>query len=189
MSSCCEPRRTTDDPRARRRPGATQDPDEETRAELDALWSRANHGSADALEQLRDRFATRLEFGTAGLRGAIGAGSNRMNRVLVSQAAAGLAAFLLSRAASPSVVIGYDGRKNSRVFALDTAELMAGAGVRAILLPRLLPTPVLAFAVRHLGASAGVMVTASHNPAPTTATRSTSAARPGLADRAADRRR
>jgi phosphomannomutase len=88
-----------------------------------------------------------------------------MNRVLVSQAAAGLARFLLARETHPSVVIGYDGRRNSEVFARDTAELMAGAGVRAVLLPRLLPTPVLAFAVRHLEASAGVMVTASHNPA------------------------
>jgi phosphomannomutase len=87
-----------------------------------------------------------------------------MNRVLVSQAAAGLAAYLLKSTTNPSVVIGYDGRKNSQVFAIDTAELMAGAGVRAILLPRLLPTPVLAYAVRHLAASAGVMVTASHNP-------------------------
>jgi phosphomannomutase len=87
-----------------------------------------------------------------------------MNRVLVAQAAAGFAAFLLGRETSPSVVIGYDGRKNSQIFATDTAELMAGAGVRAILLPRLLPTPVLAFAVRHFGVSAGVMVTASHNP-------------------------
>ena len=91
-----------------------------------------------------------------------------MNRVLVGQAAAGLAAYLLARGRRrhpASVVIGYDGRHNSEVFARDTAELMAGAGVRAILLPRLLPTPVLAFAVRHLDASAGVMVTASHNPA------------------------
>jgi phosphomannomutase len=87
-----------------------------------------------------------------------------MNRVLVAQAAAGFAAYLLAREDKPSVVIGYDGRKNSRVFATDTAELMAGAGVRAILLPRMLPTPVLAFAVRHFGVSAGVMVTASHNP-------------------------
>jgi phosphomannomutase len=90
-----------------------------------------------------------------------------MNRVLVGQAAAGLAAFLLERAhpgTTPSVVIGYDGRTKSQVFAQDTAEIMAGAGVRAVLLPRLLPTPLVAFAVRELGVSAGVMVTASHNP-------------------------
>jgi phosphomannomutase len=145
-----------------------QDPDKETRDELDALIRDARAGSEPALADLRDRFAARLEFGTAGLRGALGAGPNRMNRVLVSLAAAGLGAFLLARGAVttvPSVVIGYDGRKNSREFALDTAELLAGAGARAILLPRLLPTPVLAFAVRHLDASAGVMVTASHNPA------------------------
>ena len=145
-----------------------QDPDEETRAELDHLIADAEADSAQALDELHDRFDTRLEFGTAGLRGRIEAGSNRMNRVLVAQAAAGFAAFLLSRTSlngAPSVVIGYDGRKNSRVFAVDTAELMAGAGVRAVLLPRLLPTPVLAFAVRELGLSAGVMVTASHNPA------------------------
>ncbi|HEX4400978.1 MAG TPA: phospho-sugar mutase [Galbitalea sp.] len=142
-----------------------QDPDDETRAELDALLVGANHGSAEALDQLRDRFSTRLDFGTAGLRGALGAGPNRMNRVLVIQAAGGLAAFLLARRQHPSVVIGYDGRKNSREFAIDTAEVMTGAGVRAILLPRLLPTPVLAFAVRHRDVDAGVMVTASHNPA------------------------
>ena len=141
-----------------------QDPDPETRAELDALITDATTGSPDALAALHSRFDARLEFGTAGLRGELAAGPNRMNRVLVAQAAAGLAAFLLEREKSPSVVIGYDGRKNSRIFATDTAELMAGAGVRATILPRLLPTPVLAFAVRHLGASAGVMVTASHNP-------------------------
>jgi phosphomannomutase len=141
-----------------------QDPDAETRAELAALIAAASAGDTAATAELHDRFDTRLEFGTAGLRGRIEAGSNRMNRVLVAQAAAGLAAYLLERNEAPSVVIGYDGRKNSRVFAIDTAELMAGAGVRAILLPRLLPTPVLAFAVRHLDVSAGVMVTASHNP-------------------------
>ena len=141
-----------------------QDPDPETRAELDTLIADAESGSSDALAALHSRFDTRLEFGTAGLRGELAAGPNRMNRVLVAQAAAGFAAFLLEREKSPSVVIGYDGRKNSRVFATDTAELMAGAGVRATILPRLLPTPVLAFAVRHLGTSAGVMVTASHNP-------------------------
>ena len=142
-----------------------QDPDATTRAELEAVVAAAAADDAAALADLHSRFGARLEFGTAGLRGEIGAGPNRMNRVLVSQAAAGFAAYLLERGSSPSVVIGYDGRTNSRVFAEDTAELMAGAGVRAIILPRLLPTPVLAFAVRHLGVSAGVMVTASHNPA------------------------
>lgn len=143
-----------------------QDPDPETRAELEALIVAVEAGSTEAAADLRSRFDTRLAFGTAGLRGEIAAGPNRMNRVLVAQAAAGFARWLLehSESGTPSVVIGYDGRKNSDVFARDTAELMAGAGLRAILLPRLLPTPVLAFAVRHLDASAGVMVTASHNP-------------------------
>lgn len=143
-----------------------QDPDPQTRDELAGIVTRAASGDEAALAELDDRFGSRLAFGTAGLRGALGAGSNRMNRVLVSQAAAGFAAYLRERAAgaTPTVVIGYDGRRNSRVFAQDSAELFAGAGLRAILLPRLLPTPVLAFAVRHLGADAGVMVTASHNP-------------------------
>ncbi|AZS44630.1 putative phosphomannomutase [Microbacterium oleivorans] len=143
-----------------------QDPDEATRAELADLITRAEAGDQAATSDLRDRFDSRLAFGTAGLRGALGAGSNRMNRVLVGQAAAGFAAYLRERAGdeTPSVVVGYDGRRNSDVFARDSAEIFAGAGLRAILLPRLLPTPVLAFAVRHLGASAGVMVTASHNP-------------------------
>ncbi|MFS0867853.1 phospho-sugar mutase [Microbacterium sp. 179-B 1A2 NHS] len=143
-----------------------QDPDPETRAELSDLIARADAGDAAAHADLHGRFDTRLAFGTAGLRGALGAGSNRMNRVLVGQAAAGFAAYLRENAtdATASVVIGYDGRRNSDVFARDSAEIFAGAGLRAILLPRLLPTPVLAFAVRHLGASAGVMVTASHNP-------------------------
>ena len=148
-----------------------QDPDATTRAELEPIITAAEGGDAAALADLDSRFSTRLEFGTAGLRGELGAGSARMNRVLVAQAAAGLAAFLVARGespldgSSPSIVIGYDGRVNSRIFAEDTAEIMAGAGVRAILLPRLLPTPVLAFAVRELKTSAGVMVTASHNPA------------------------
>ncbi|WP_448003797.1 phospho-sugar mutase [Agromyces bauzanensis] len=144
-----------------------QDPDPETRAELAALVEDARAGDPAASADLADRFDTRLAFGTAGLRGEIAAGPNRMNRVLVSQAAAGLAGYLLEHAhpgTTPSVVIGYDGRKNSAVFARDSAAIMAGAGVRAVLLPQMLPTPVLAFAVRHLGTSAGVMVTASHNP-------------------------
>lgn len=141
-----------------------QDPDPETRDELAALITDAGKGAPSALAEIQDRFGDRLAFGTAGLRGELGAGPNRMNRVLVTQAAAGFAAFLRARSERPTVVIGYDGRKNSRVFALDSAEIFAGAGLRAILLPRLLPTPVLAFAVRHLNADAGVMVTASHNP-------------------------
>ena len=88
-----------------------------------------------------------------------------MNRVLVAQAAAGFAAWLIARGGPQTVVVGYDGRKNSKIFAQDTAEIMTGAGVTATLFDRALPTPVLAFAVRHLSASAGVMVTASHNPA------------------------
>lgn len=144
-----------------------QDPDPDTRDELAAVIAAAEAGDAVAAADLVDRFGTRLAFGTAGLRGRLGAGSNRMNRVLVTQAAAGLAAYLLEKAgpdAPPVVVIGYDGRRGSARFAQDSAEIFAGAGLRAILLPRLLPTPVLAFAVRHLGADAGVMVTASHNP-------------------------
>lgn len=141
-----------------------QDPDPETRDELTAILGRALEGDQAAADDVADRFNGRLEFGTAGLRGEIGAGSTRMNRVLVAQAASGFAAFLTGREAQPSIVVGYDGRKNSDVFARDTVEIMAAAGVRAILLPRALPTPVLAFAVRHLDVSAGVMVTASHNP-------------------------
>ncbi len=265
---------------ARARAWLAQDPDSETRAELRALIEAAETGDAAATEDLADRFSTRLAFGTAGLRGALGAGSNRMNRVLVAQAAAGLAAYVREKAGlppvgveaahprvpaesteqgepraadaspapdpeaaatgdgdaspapdteaaatgdetttdaapetspaaagdaaahardtdaprreptapelteapsadaleaegpevpgilddAPIVVIGYDGRRNSDVFARDSAEIFAGAGLRAILMPRLLPTPVLAFAVRHFRAAAGVMVTASHNP-------------------------
>ncbi|MCU1478518.1 MAG: phosphomannomutase [Subtercola sp.] len=150
-----------------------QDPDEETRAELGALIDAAlttdptDRERSDALATLQQRFDGRLKFGTAGLRGEIAAGPTRMNRVLVAQAAAGLAAYLIQKSApgaTPSIVIGYDGRKNSAVFARDSAELLAGAGLRVILLPRLLPTPLVAFAVRHLDVSAGIMVTASHNP-------------------------
>ncbi|HLS93656.1 MAG TPA: phospho-sugar mutase [Microbacterium sp.] len=150
----------------RARAWVAQDPDPETREELAALIAGAEAGDEQAAAELEARFAGRLQFGTAGLRGALGAGPLRMNRVLVAQAAAGFARYLLARATgdAPTVVIGYDGRRNSDVFARDSAELFQGAGLRAILLPRTLPTPVLAFAVRHLGADAGVMVTASHNP-------------------------
>ncbi|NHI17495.1 phospho-sugar mutase [Microbacterium excoecariae] len=153
-------------PRERATAWLAQDPDPETRAELTALMEAADGGDDAARRDLEERFTGRLQFGTAGLRGALGAGPQRMNRVLVAQAAAGFARFLRDRAPGgrPRIVVGYDGRKNSDVFARDSAELFQAAGLEAILLPRRLPTPVLAFAVRHLGAAAGVMVTASHNP-------------------------
>jgi phosphomannomutase len=136
----------------------SQDPDPHTRDELTALIDAGQDAEIAA------RFTGRLQFGTAGLRGELGAGPMRMNRVTVARAAAGLAQHLLETDADPSVVVGYDARTNSDVFARDTAEIMQAAGVRAMLLPAYVPTPVLAFAIGHLGASAGVMVTASHNP-------------------------
>src|SRR6478736_8246276 len=119
----------------RARAWAAEDPDDRTRAELERLID-AVAGGADATE-LADRFDGTLEFGTAGLRGALGAGSNRMNRVVVTRAAAGLAAYLNdSGVTHGSVVIGYDARHNSDVFARDTAEVMTGAGLKAYVLPR-----------------------------------------------------
>lgn len=136
-----------------------EDPDEETREELAAL---IDGGDLDALGE---RFAGTLQFGTAGLRGELGAGPMRMNRAVVIRAAAGLAAYLKAKGQTDGVVvIGYDARHKSADFARDTAAVMVGAGLRAAVLPRPLPTPVLAFAIRHLGAVAGVEVTASHNP-------------------------
>jgi phosphomannomutase len=122
-----------------------------------------------ARAELADRFAGSLQFGTAGLRGIMAGGPNRMNRAVVIRAAAGLAAFLTADLAGadrpPRVVIGYDARHMSAAFARDTAAVMTAAGIEALLLPSALPTPVLAYAIRHLDADAGVMVTASHNPA------------------------
>ena len=143
---------------------ADQDPDAETRAELQAAIDAAADGSGPEVQALAARFAGRLAFGTAGLRAELGYGPLRMNRVVVTQAAAGLARFLIDTGRQRSVVIGYDGRVNSDVFARDSAEVMRGLGLDVTLLPSALPTPVLAFAVRHLGVGAGVMVTASHNP-------------------------
>ncbi|WP_340537448.1 phospho-sugar mutase [Nocardioides sp. GXZ039] len=146
-----------------------EDPDPHTRAELEAVLTAVEGGDEAARADLADRFDGTLEFGTAGLRGALGAGPNRMNRVVVLRAAAGLAAYLNAQApdtsgAHRSVVIGYDARHNSDVFARDTAEVMTAAGFTAWVMPRPLPTPMLAFAIRELGCAAGVMVTASHNP-------------------------
>nr|WP_245885630.1 phospho-sugar mutase [Xylanimonas oleitrophica] len=122
-----------------------------------------------AVTELRDRFAGTLQFGTAGLRGAMAAGPNRMNRAVVTAAAAGLGTYLRdavgAEGPAPRVVVGYDARHRSADFARDTAAVMTAQGIEVHVLPRPLPTPVLAFAVRHLEADAGVMVTASHNPA------------------------
>ncbi len=147
---------------------AEDDVDDETRDELDDIVERAEEGDEAAIEDLRDRFSGMLEFGTAGLRGPLGAGPNRMNRSVVIRAAAGLTAYLKNQVVKDGsgfmVVIGYDARTNSDVFAHDTAAVVVGAGGNAMVMPHPLPTPVLAFAIRHLGAAAGVMVTASHNP-------------------------
>ncbi|MGA5423150.1 phospho-sugar mutase [Streptomyces lavendulocolor] len=136
-----------------------EDPDPETREELAGLIG------AEDLDELAARFGGTLQFGTAGLRGELGAGPMRMNRAVVIRAAAGLAAYLKAEGRTGGlVVIGYDARHKSADFARDTAAVMVGAGLRAAILPRPLPTPVLAYAIRHLGAVAGVEVTASHNP-------------------------
>jgi phosphomannomutase len=136
------------------------EPDDDLRAELAELL-------AGPAEVLAERFTGRLQFGTAGLRGAIGAGPQRMNRLVVRQAAAGLVDHLLAtdpHARRRGVLIGYDARRKSDLFALDTARVCAARGVRALLFPAPVPTPVLAWNITGLGVAAGVMVTASHNP-------------------------
>ncbi|MET9149924.1 phospho-sugar mutase [Streptomyces griseoflavus] len=141
-----------------------EDPDPDTREELARLIDTGDH------TELAARFGGTLQFGTAGLRGELGAGPMRMNRSVVIRAAAGLAAYLKKQGVPHGddtaglVVIGYDARHKSETFATDTAAVLTGAGLRAAVLNRPLPTPVLAFAIRHLGAVAGVEVTASHNP-------------------------
>jgi len=136
------------------------DPDPETRAELDQLIASGDDAA------LAGRFEGALAFGTAGIRAAMGAGPMRLNRLSAARVAAGLARYAAAdpAAAAAGFVVGYDGRANSRVFATGAARILSRAGVRVWLLPRALPTPVLAFSVRQLHAAYGLMVTASHNP-------------------------
>lgn len=155
-----------------------QDPDETDRAVLQAEIAASRDGDPVATASLASRFAGPLAFGTAGLRAEEGPGPARMNRAVVRRTAAGLARYLLSRLGGtapgqdsldaagtpPRIVVGYDARRGSQRFALDSVAVFTAAGLQAHLTPRPLPTPVLAFAVRHLEADAGVMVTASHNP-------------------------
>jgi phosphomannomutase len=142
-----------------------QDPDPQTREQVDDLLAAADAGNTQAMSELVDAFSSRLEFGTAGLRGALGPGPNRMNRVVVGQTAAGLASYLLDHGLTGGkVIIGFDARRNSDVFARDTAEIMSAAGFQAMITSGPLPTPVVVFGILHLGCVAGVVVTASHNP-------------------------
>ncbi len=140
------------------------DPDPGDQAELRGLLA---DGSEAAWAELADRFGGRLEFGTAGLRGAVAAGPNRMNRAVVRGTTAALARWLPAHqpgAAAAGVAIGCDARHRSAAFAAEAASVLAGAGITVHLLPPQQPTPLLAFAVRHLHAAAGIMITASHNP-------------------------
>ncbi len=142
-----------------------QDPDPDTVAFLDDLIQRAEAGDQAARTELDEAFAGPLTFGTAGLRGPLGAGPGRMNRVVVTQAAAGFARWLDAHGhGGGKVIVGYDARYKSADFARDTAEIFAAAGFDPLLVGEPTPTPVVAFGIRHFGCVAGVVVTASHNP-------------------------
>ncbi|MCX7882505.1 MAG: phospho-sugar mutase [Brevinematales bacterium] len=133
--------------------------DEATRQEIQELVDAGNE------KELEDRFYTELEFGTGGLRGIIGAGTNRMNRYVVRKATQGLANYIRAKGdPAKGVVIGRDSRLMSDVFAMETASVMAANGIKVYFYEDIHPTPMVSFAVRELGAQAGVMITASHNP-------------------------
>jgi phosphoglucomutase len=148
--------------RAREWTGVDYDPD--TRREVQALLDAAGDG---AEEELRNRFGAHLEFGTGGMRGIVGAGTNRMNRYTAGAASQGLARCIRKQVSDPrraSVVIAHDSRTHSAQFAGEAATIFAGNGIKTYLFEALRPTPLLSFAVRHLRATAGVVITASHNP-------------------------
>ncbi|MGF1909914.1 phospho-sugar mutase [Vibrio kasasachensis] len=137
------------------------DPDPHTREELQRLIDEQK------TEELEDRFRSRLEFGTAGLRGKVGCGPNRMNRLVIQQTAMGLGQYLLTQfedAKQRGVVIGYDGRSDSKQFSLDTAAVLTALGIKVYLTHEVAATPIVAFGVKHLNTVAAVVVTASHNP-------------------------
>ena len=131
--------------------------DEETKKELLSI--------KDDKMEIEDRFYQELEFGTAGLRGVIGAGTNRMNKYTVGKATQGLANYILEQGTKEKgVAISYDSRRMSKEFSMQTALILCANGIKAYLFENLRPVPELSFAVRNLGCTAGVMITASHNP-------------------------
>jgi phosphomannomutase len=143
-----------------------QDPDADTVARLDELIAAYESGDESARTELTAAFAGPLEFGTAGLRGPLGPGPARMNRVVVTQAAAGFGRWLIAAGhQGGKVIVGYDARYKSADFARDTADVLAAQGFTPLLTARATPTPVVAFGIREYGCVAGIVVTASHNPA------------------------
>ncbi|MEZ9659271.1 MULTISPECIES: phospho-sugar mutase [unclassified Vibrio] len=138
-----------------------RDPDPRTREELQHLIDEGMH------DELEDRFTQRLEFGTAGLRGKVGCGPNRMNRLVIQETATGLGHYLIEHVANATirgVIVGYDGRLDSKQFAIDTASVLTALGIKVYLTSNVAATPIVAFGIEHFNAAAAVVVTASHNP-------------------------